>query len=357
MAFWAKAGHLSSFHGIMVLICTLLIPLMVTGFPNPSQEQAYQVKSVQNVDSNADSSGGIWDIAFALMPQVESLVKNVTEQASSSSLKEVERFQDIISLFIPFMRKTLEFQAEDEGRTVNPEELETLDAVEFALYYISDLASSNLASSGSSSGGSADVWDFIPDYTDLLQNIPDVNIPPIFIEEADIPDVTIPEINIPGGPDIPEKKISFQSIPAVDIPGKTIPVTSAPVTVRPSRRRTKPTDRSATTGKLSTGTSTSDTASTMRIEKPQTVIKQTTRAPTTAVTEPRVPVKSSSRVAPSSVLREKLFAPESGLHEGKEVRKQKQPFRHVPQRAEGEDSPTLFHSLPGGGYFYSVTQS
>ncbi|XP_064107053.1 uncharacterized protein LOC135216037 isoform X2 [Macrobrachium nipponense] len=345
----------------MVLICALLLPLGVTGFPNPSGGQAYQLTSVHNVESNADESGGIWDIAFALMPQIESLVQNVTQQASSSSLKDAERFKDIIQLFIPFMRKTLEFQAEDEGRKVSADEFEVLDAVEFALHHISQLASSAIGT-GSSSGDSFDPSSFLPDYTDLLLDIPDVNIPPVVIPETKIPELTIPEINIPGGSDIPEKKITFQNIPEVNIPGKTVPVTSGPLT--DGLRRTKPATKGSTTSNKSPSRilqPQTTTAKPIRATTTQKPVKlrpteQMVKTPTPEGAPSRGQAKGPRRTAPSSVLREKLFATEGRTLNAENEAKQTLPFRHVPQSGGDSEPTTVVHSLPGGGFFYRVTQ-
>ncbi|XP_066978408.1 uncharacterized protein [Macrobrachium rosenbergii] len=361
MGFCDKSRQSPTCNGIPVLICALLLPLVVTGFPNPSGGQAYQLTSVHNVDSKADESGGIWDIAFALMPQIESLVQNVTDQASPSSLKDAERFRDIIQLFIPFMRKTLEFQAEDEGRKIGADELEVLDAVEFALHYISQLASSDTVT-GSSADDNFDPNSFLPDYTDLLLDIPDINIPSVVIPETKIPEVTIPKINIPGGSDIPEKKITFQSIPEVNIPGKTIPVTSVPLT--DGLRRTKPTTKGSTTSSKSSSripqsqTTTAKPIWATTTQKPVELrtTEQTVTTPTTEGAPSRTQAKGSGRIAPSSVLRGKLFSIEGGFLNGENEATQTLPFRHVPQSRKDSEPTTVVHSLPGGGFFYRVTQ-
>ncbi|KAK7084265.1 hypothetical protein SK128_010994 [Halocaridina rubra] len=349
---------------LKVFTCIATLMSLTVGLPT-ARPQSYSALSVTNIDANVvGGTDEFMNMVFEILPQIQELVKNVTTNASKETLKEATRFKDIIELFIPFMRKTLEFEAEDQGRVVKPEDIEALDTAEFALYYISDLLTSDLNLDVASEGV------VIPDYTDLLLDIPDVNIPEVVIPEVKIPDVTIPEINIPGSESIPEMRIPIPSIPAVNIPGRVVPVTSAPVRAATFNKQPSVTQRPTfriIKRPLSASSKNTSKVTTKYPSPLTTTIKYTTPAPTTRPTAPPVTttpatpvpavltasVWNSRRVSPSYFIRQNYnIGDENASVFSRGEPKTSDSSSHVERSVSAASSPVVFYTLPGGGYFY-----
>lgn len=275
---------------------------------SPVPQQSYGAVNVQSLGSASDApQNEMLDIVFELLPNITEILRNVTD--GPSGLKDVKRFQQIIEVFIPVMRKTIEFRAEDEGRPVDPADLQALDDIEIALSLFGSLAENGFGL------GDAAADAELPDYTDLFADAPDVIIPEVHIPEVKIPEVKIPEISFPGQDPIPAREISLGSIPEVRIPSRRIPVTTRPA--KATTTTTEPTTRRPTT----------------------TTTQPTTRRPTAAPTTTKTPLSD-----PFSFFRSPVHsAPAGGAA-----------IFVLKETPGGLDSPGLhFHTLPGGGYAYT----
>ncbi|ROT75090.1 hypothetical protein C7M84_006376 [Penaeus vannamei] len=293
---------------LQLLVCAAALAPPATASPTP--QQTYDALGVQTLGTSADQSqNDFLDVALELLPNITDILRNVTGGAGGA--RDLRRFQEIIEAFIPVMRKTVEFRAEDEGRPVDPADLQALDDIEIALSLFGSLAE------GGFGLGEAANDVALPDYTDLFADIPDVTVPEVHIAEVKIPEITIPEISIPGQDAIPAREISFESIPEVRIPSRKIPVAARPAAAR-TRTTTESTTRRPTT----------------------TTAQPTTRRPSPTQKAPsdpfsffRAPVHParSASAAPSAsaalfVREDPPGARASGLH---------------------------FYPLPGGGYAYT----
>lgn len=273
---------------------------------SPAPQQTYDALGVQTLGTSTDQTRNeLLDIALELLPNITDILRNVT--GGPGGAKDIKRFQEIIEVFIPVMRKTLEFRAEDEGRPLDPTDLQALDDIEIALSLFG-----SLAESGFGLGEAADDMT-LPDYTDLFADIPDVTIPEVRIPEVKIPEIAIPEINIPGQDAIPAREVSFESIPEVRIPSRRIPVTARPAAARATTKKAEATTRRPAT----------------------TTTQPATRRPAPSAEAPpfdpfsffRVPVHRTTSAGAALFVRE--------------------------DRSAGRVADLHYYTLPGGGYAYT----
>ncbi|XP_047494520.1 uncharacterized protein LOC125042728 isoform X3 [Penaeus chinensis] len=290
---------------LQFLVCAATLAPLASASPVP--QQTYDALGVQTLGTSTDQpQNELLDIALELLPNITDILRNVT--GGPGGVKDLKRFQEIMEVFIPVMRKTMEFRAEDEGRPLDPADLQALDDIEIALLLFGSLAESGFDLSEAAD----DVA--LPDYTDLFADIPDVTIPEVHIPEVKIPEIIIPEISIPGQDAIPAREVSFGSIPEVRIPSRRIPVTTRPAA---AARATTTTARSTT-------------------RRPTTTTAQpTTRRPAPSAEETpldpfsffRAPVHRATSASAALFVREDPSA--------------------------GRGADLHYYTLPGGGYAYT----
>nr|XP_045612788.1 uncharacterized protein LOC123767260 [Procambarus clarkii] len=230
----------------VLLLCTTLVAGLSATAPS-----VYQAVEVQQLGPSTFSlDDDVLDIINTLLPDISKLLRDFKARASDTALHQAKRFKDLIELFIPLIRRMIEFEAEDEGRAVREEDLEMLKNAELALSYLNLLAESEFNFEDPPDMDIGEHTDLLlPDYTREPANIQDITIPEVKIPGVTIPDVVIPETNLPGLK-MSEKRITIPDIEETTIPRRRIPFGAR--NTRPGARNTRPGARNTRPGARNT---------------------------------------------------------------------------------------------------------
>ncbi|XP_069956011.1 uncharacterized protein [Cherax quadricarinatus] len=158
---------------LTVMVCIALLAEWSTSSSTEAPTIYHTIKVQQRVSSHPNNGSEFIDIINTLLPDISKLLRDIKAKSTDTSLRQAKRFQSLIELLLPLIRRIIEFQAEDEGRQVNQEDVEMLDNVELAIKYLNELAESDFQLENHPDTQMADYTEIrLPDYTKVQTEIP-----------------------------------------------------------------------------------------------------------------------------------------------------------------------------------------